>query len=227
MADELALNDDTEEIRNAASILRVEFLDVFAAHPSHVKQARGQDLDGIALRLGRTLGSLSTEITATLRKAATDLGDAVNGWPTVDRFARALKDVPAAHRAAKREAPKGWRWRRGERPSEGVSASDWYIASLKQETAARAYLRDDIAGRSLAAFAHQEQWLCTLYWFVVDSGRLPSPDEEKRLIAQAAVADAVARASDQFFGKSVLALRQAMHDYAARQLGLEARQLAG
>jgi hypothetical protein len=54
---------------------------------------------------------------------------------------------------------------------------------------------------------------------------LPSPEEEKRLIATARAADHVAIKSEGKLQIGVLALRQAMHDYAARQLGLEARQL--
>lgn len=226
MADELQLGDLTEEIRNAANILRVDFLDVFAAQPSHKKHASSQDLDGISVSLARRVGTLSTASAPSLHKAAVDLAESISGWPTVKRFAAALKDIQASTRLAERAPPIGWRWKRAGKPPDGVSPSEWYQAAIKQENACRAFLRDDVAARALVSFALEERWLCTLYWFVVDQGRLPSDLEERQLIATAKKADALAiETNTDKLGVSLLALRQAMHDYAARQLGLTAGRI--
>ena len=224
MASELDLGDEEENL-NVAKVLRVEFLDVFAAHPTHRKQADRQDLDGLALVVARLVPGLSTADCEPLREAAGALANSTNGWPTTAKFANAIGRVQASQKSV-RPAPIGWRWRRGKRPPEGVSVSDWYIASLRQETAAKAYLRSDVAARALVQFAHTELWLCTLYWFVVDEGRLPTPDEERELIAKSKATDALALEAGQPFQFNLLALRQAMHDYASRQLGLPARAIA-
>lgn len=225
MSGELDLGTDLEETLNAASILRVEFFDVFADHPTHRKQAVRQDLDGLALVVARLVPGLSTANIEPLRKAANELANATNGWPTSAKFADAVQRVAVAVRLVRARAPTGWRWRRGVSPPEGVSRSDWYVASLKQEDAAKAYLRDDVAARALVQFSIEERWLCTLYWFVVDTGRLPSDAEEKQLVVQAKQADQIAIETEGKLQVPVLALRQGMHDYAARQLGLVARPL--
>jgi len=225
MADELPLGDTEEDILNVAKVLRVDFLDVFAAHPVHKKQAARQDLDALALCIARLVPDLSTANIEPLRQAGHGLANHVNAWPTTNKFADAVKRVAVAARMVRAQAPDGWRWRRGLSPPEGVSPSDWYIASLKQETRARDYLRSDVAGRALAGIALDEGWLCTLYWFVVDEGRLPSPLEEKHLVAIARKAD-LAALEPGAFSEQLLALRQAMHDYASRQLGLPARAIA-
>lgn len=225
MAAELDLGDTEEDILNVAKVLRVEFLDVFAAHPTHKKQAARQDLEALALCIARLVPGLSTTHVEPLRQAAGELSNRTNAWPTTIKFSAAVQRVAVAVRLARARAPEGWRWKRGLPPPEGVSPSDWYIASLKQETRAKDYLRADVAGRALAGIAADEGWLCTLYWFVVDEGRLPSPLEEKQLIAIAHKADLKALEPGAF-SEQLLALRQAMHDYASRQLGLPARAIA-
>lgn len=227
MAEELELGDTEEETFNVAKVLRVEFLDVFAAHPAHRKQAQRQELDELALVIARLVPEISTAHCEPLRRAAAEFAGATNGWPTSAKFAAAVQRVQVASRSVRPAPPLGWRWKRGRKPPEGLDASSWYIASLKQETSARDYLRADVSGRALAGIAHSEGWLCTLYWFVVDEGRLPSPAEEEQLIGIAKKADAAAlEPGNGTLQIPLLALRQAMHDYCSRQLGLEARKIA-
>lgn len=115
-----------------------------------------------------------------LRKAADRVVNlASKRWPNNTLFVEALK-APGVK--PKHATPL--HWRPGPKPLHCTDL-EWEHQALRQEAAARRFVRSDLEARELAQKACREAWANAYWMFLVEHGRLPSPDEQRRLVAAA------------------------------------------
>jgi hypothetical protein len=164
----------SDQVATDAAAIENNFLDRIAgAMPG---PAKGVDLAALARWLAEQVEGRCPDVPHLRRAADAVISLSSKRWPSNSVFVEALTQQPGT-----RPRSAEVHWKPGLKPPHATD-QQWAQAYERQQQAARRFVRQDLEARELGLKACREDW-ANAYWFwLIEHGRLPSPDEQRRLI---------------------------------------------